>query len=774
MKIIEYLDKNKIDWFYINLNINKWKKKELCNYTKIENGHELTLDRPSVKDFENIHLVKERQSHHYESDYIAIDTSKVYQIDVDTVDEEGNGYVPEEYKTLELMIPYYLSSTKKLPHFFILPEKKSNKMRFDLEKNVEILSGQWSYASVESEVINCEKPIQQMAKELMYNSSEREERESPNIKNEINKKEIEYLIKKCISKERANGYSSWIEIGMILYNIDSSIESESYKLWDELSQKSAKYDKYECEKQWLKFKEGKLKVGTLYYYGKNDNKEEYKKMISMRVKYDVKNADASHVTLSKILYKMYKGDYVCATSDGKLWYYYNGLLWKEDNDQLKFKDIIIDGLLEQFNIAYQIEDIEAPISDSASEVSSKKLTVAQKQINKVRVRLRDYGFIQNLVKSCVRHFYDELFLKRLDANPNLLGFENGVYYIKEKKFVKGNSMDYVSLSVGYDYKEEKDVEKYDKVIAYLKKLHPVKENLEYYVKTMSRQLYGDSGSELFHFHCGYLGSAANGKTKSFEISKLVLGDYIQTFDVSYLVNVTRKQGGAPNPEMGIWRGRRMLYCSEPNRGETINSGILKAMTGGEAICYRILFSNIFNQYIPQFKIHIMTNDLPQLDGSDEGVKRRIRALPYVSKFVIDETLVDEKNNVYLADSEITYSYREDDNMKMEYMRYLLDNYEHEWRYTMSIDVKEASVEYLSENDSLGMFVEDNLERCDEEFVTLKTLKDLVKSCDYLNINGNILKTMFEKVLGIKCVEQKRINNVKYKNVFVGFGIKCLV
>jgi PP-loop superfamily ATP-utilizing enzyme len=51
MKIIEYLDKNKIDWFYINLNINKWKKKELCNYTKIENGHELTLDRPSVKDF---------------------------------------------------------------------------------------------------------------------------------------------------------------------------------------------------------------------------------------------------------------------------------------------------------------------------------------------------------------------------------------------------------------------------------------------------------------------------------------------------------------------------------------------------------------------------------------------------------------------------------------------------------------------------------------------------------------------------------------------------
>lgn len=47
-------------------------------------------------------------------------------------------------------------------------------------------------------------------------------------------------------------------------------------------------------------------------------------------------------------------------------------------------------------------------------------------------------------------------------------------------------------------------------------------------------------------------------------------------------------------------------------------------------------------------MHIMTNDAPQVDGSDAGVKRRIRKIDYISQFVPKEH-VDESKNCFLRD-----------------------------------------------------------------------------------------------------------------------------
>lgn len=51
----------------------------------------------------------------------------------------------------------------------------------------------------------------------------------------------------------------------------------------------------------------------------------------------------------------------------------------------------------------------------------------------------------------------------------------------------------------------------------------------------------------------------------------------------------------------------------------------------------------------------MNNDLPKIDGTNEGVKQRVRVLPYVSKFVTFDNEVNEEQHVFKADSEITLS-----------------------------------------------------------------------------------------------------------------------
>ena len=182
----------------------------------------------------------------------------------------------------------------------------------------------------------------------------------------------------------------------------------------------------------------------------------------------------------------------------------------------------------------------------------------------------------------------------------------------------------------------------------------------------------------------------------------------------------------------------------------------------------MLFSNHFDQYVPQFKIHVMTNDLPQIDGTDEGVKRRARVLPYISRFTKKEEEVNEEMNVFLADTEVTYKYRDDDEQKMEFMRYLLNNYDHGWRYDMTDVIKKSSEQYLSDNDDIGRFVEECLLKKKDGYITLKRIKELLKTGDYKDIKSNTLKSRLERVMRVRCIDHKRIGNDRFKNVFDGY------
>lgn len=66
-----------------------------------------------------------------------------------------------------------------------------------------------------------------------------------------------------------NDYQMWLNVGMILHNIDDSYES--LNIWDEWSRQSIKYESDECAKKWNTFKNisSGLTIASLYYYAKN-------------------------------------------------------------------------------------------------------------------------------------------------------------------------------------------------------------------------------------------------------------------------------------------------------------------------------------------------------------------------------------------------------------------------------------------------------------------------------------------------------------------------
>lgn len=93
------------------------------------------------------------------------------------------------------------------------------------------------------------------------------------------KNEIEKIVN-LLSFERIDNYSSWIELGMCLHNINKSYIT----IWDRVSKKSAKYKDGECENKWMSFEINKdenekiFTIGTLFFWANKDNPEEFKKL----------------------------------------------------------------------------------------------------------------------------------------------------------------------------------------------------------------------------------------------------------------------------------------------------------------------------------------------------------------------------------------------------------------------------------------------------------------------------------------------------------------
>jgi len=112
-----------------------------------------------------------------------------------------------------------------------------------------------------------------------YNDDEKCIELTNDDKNQINnipisKNKIRYLLLNLINISRSNNYSSWINIGLCLHNINH----DYLDLWIEFSKRSNKYKDGECEKIWRKFKvnDKGLKFGSLYYYSEMDNKDKIK------------------------------------------------------------------------------------------------------------------------------------------------------------------------------------------------------------------------------------------------------------------------------------------------------------------------------------------------------------------------------------------------------------------------------------------------------------------------------------------------------------------
>jgi hypothetical protein len=274
MDAIEFLNKNNIKWQPINLEVKNGEKV----YHKVCGGFV-----PKLTDFYGDSMISDeelklRQKNLDHFDNIAVDTSRVHQIDIDH--EEFVTQHP--YVSIMKKTPYFKSLRKGLPHiFFITPDeqdKKSIKLKDDAG---EMLCGVWSFMPKNAKVFNAENDIVTLPTVKHIIKEERE----PCGKKEKNGSESDTVIKpreyvylddninlysaESILKSLPNDDPSecdwhyWCKVGMCCKN-----EGVAYEHFEAWSKKSVKYDATNNKAFFdsLKVKvDGGMGVGTLRY-----------------------------------------------------------------------------------------------------------------------------------------------------------------------------------------------------------------------------------------------------------------------------------------------------------------------------------------------------------------------------------------------------------------------------------------------------------------------------------------------------------------------------
>ena len=148
--------------------------------------------------------------------------------------------------------------------------------------------------------------------------------------------------------------------------------------------------------------------------------------------------------IAKIVYYLYKDDYVCGKLKNKLWYHYEDHKWKQ-TELGPYKEL-------STNIVELFEKYKSEIDDE--KISEK--------VNAIIFKLKNVSFKESVCRECTYLFYDPDFIMNLDRNINLICFNNGVWDIRNKTFRNGIKNDKISLSIGKNY-DDSD-EKMDAII----------------------------------------------------------------------------------------------------------------------------------------------------------------------------------------------------------------------------------------------------------------------------------------------------------------------
>lgn len=341
--------------------------------------------------------------------------------------------------------------------------------------------------------------------------------------------------------------------------------------------------------------------------------------------------------------------------------------------------------------------------NNVSDTRVRKLVdVIAKDIEEIAERTRYKDDCDNLKyirsskgqKACVDVLkHHVLFDGKWDSNPWLFNVQNGTIDLTNGEIYPHKLDDYITTISPATYNKAAACPRFDKFInsAFINN----NELIRYVFALCGYFLTGSTREEVFVLMTG---SGGNGKSLLATCLDAVMGE-MTTATQSDLFEKKDLSGNEAMREIARWQPYRLITGAELKEGMTLDSNLVKVMTGGDRVQARHLYKTGFS-YIPQWKMVVSCNTKPRITDTDNGIWRRIKILPFYytpKPEEVDRTLKTEM------------PYVEKDGILSRFVAGAVDWYANGLTALEPVVVKQETAQYRSEQDVIAMFIEECFE-----------------------------------------------------------------
>ena len=279
-------------------------------------------------------------------------------------------------------------------------------------------------------------------------------------------------------------------------------------------------------------------------------------------------------------------------------------------------------------------------------------------------------------------------LTDFDTDPLLLNMQNGTLDLRTGDLRTHQREDLITKLVPIDYDPNAEFERWDRFLTEV--TAGDLELIGYLRRLVGYLLTGLTNEHALHF---LFGLGANGKSVFCEIIAALLGEYAAICSPE-LIMLKRHQG-IPN-DIARLRGIRAAFMNETAEGARFDEAKLKDLTGSDSLTGRFLHREFFD-FVPTHKLLIRGNHKPAINGTDEGIWRRLHLVPFTVSITPEQ---QDRELLTKLKTELPGILRWALSGCLEWQR--------EGLKTPSV-ILDAVREYREESDTLGQFLADQCE-----------------------------------------------------------------
>ena len=290
------------------------------------------------------------------------------------------------------------------------------------------------------------------------------------------------------------------------------------------------------------------------------------------------------------------------------WIYWDGVRWASDeNGEIKRR---ADKML-----ADMAKDLKEMQDDPAYNAYKKHLSRSRSHRGKE-------GFIAE-----ARHLEGVPVLpSEMDRAGNAFNVRNCLISLKTGRTAEHDKKYRISKLAPVTYDENAKCPRWDR---FIEEITCGDKSLQLYLQRMIGYCMTAYTKEQCMFFL--YGNGSNGKSVFVDTIAYMLGEYAASCQPETVM--MRDRNNTARGDLARLKGARMVVTSEPNDGCRLDEGIVKQMTGGteNKLTARFLYGREF-EFSPEFKIVMSTNYKPVIKGTDNGIWRRVRLIPFTAEF----------------------------------------------------------------------------------------------------------------------------------------------